>query len=125
MLLTHLHADHVGGVMSDGHAAFPNAVVRVSKRDADYWLDAAQESSAPALLLPMFLGAQKSLEPYQDAGRFQPFEDGAALLSGIRAVPSRATRRGTAPTSSRALARGFSFGATSSTWRPSSSPTPA
>ena len=88
VLLTHLHADHVGGVLADGRAAFPNAVVRVSRHDADYWLDATHETSAPALLLPMFLGAQKSLKPYRDAGRFQPFEDGATLLPGIRAVPT-------------------------------------
>ncbi len=88
VLLTHLHADHVGGVLADGHAAFPNAVVRVSRRDADYWLDASHEASAPALLLPMFVGAQKSLKPYQDAGRFQPFEDGATLVAGISAIPT-------------------------------------
>jgi glyoxylase-like metal-dependent hydrolase (beta-lactamase superfamily II) len=88
VLLTHLHADHVGGVMAAGRASFPNAVVRVSRREADYWLNAANEAKAASLLLPMFAGAQKSLKPYIDAGRFQPFDDGATLFEGIRALPT-------------------------------------
>jgi glyoxylase-like metal-dependent hydrolase (beta-lactamase superfamily II) len=47
VLLTHLHVDQVGGVMVDSKIAFPNAVVRVSKRDVDYWLDAANKKAAP------------------------------------------------------------------------------
>src|SRR6478752_3320200 len=36
--LTHLHADHIGGLMAEGQRAFPNAIVRVDKRDVDFWL---------------------------------------------------------------------------------------
>ncbi|EHP37653.1 hypothetical protein OR16_41556, partial [Cupriavidus basilensis OR16] len=48
VLLTHLHADHVGGVNLNGHMAFPNATVHVSQRDADYWLNPANRAAAPA-----------------------------------------------------------------------------
>jgi len=88
VLLTHLHVDHVGGIMVDGKAAFPNAVVRVSRRDADYWLDDANEKAAPALLIPMFEGARKVLKPYIDSGRFQPFDYGAELLPGVTPIPT-------------------------------------
>jgi len=64
VLITHLHADHVGGVMVHGKPAYPNAVIRVSQADADYWLSSVTRNSAPAFLRPMFDGAQKVLAPY-------------------------------------------------------------
>jgi glyoxylase-like metal-dependent hydrolase (beta-lactamase superfamily II) len=87
-LLTHMHADRVGGVMAAGGAAFPNAVVRVSRREANHWLDVANEAKAPALLLPMSAGVRKSLKPSIDAARFAPFDEGATLFPGIRALPT-------------------------------------
>src|SRR6202161_55856 len=39
VLLTHLHADHVGGIAPGGIAAFPNAIIRSSKLDAAYWVN--------------------------------------------------------------------------------------
>jgi glyoxylase-like metal-dependent hydrolase (beta-lactamase superfamily II) len=86
--LTHLHADHVGGIAPNGRMAFPKAVVRVSKADADYWLSNANETAAPALLKSMFDGDKASLQPYIDAGRFKPFEGGAELSPGIRPIAS-------------------------------------
>jgi glyoxylase-like metal-dependent hydrolase (beta-lactamase superfamily II) len=86
ILLTHLHADHVGGIAPGGKIAFPNAVIRASKRDAQYWLSDAAEKAAPAFLRPMFEGDKSSLQPYIAAGRFLPFEVDGELTPGIRAV---------------------------------------
>ncbi|MFC0239176.1 MBL fold metallo-hydrolase [Rhodopseudomonas telluris] len=86
--LTHLHADHVGGVAPHGQAAFPNAVVRVNQKDVDYWLDPASEGKAPAFLKSMFEGDRASLKPYQGSGRLKPFKDGEQLSPGIRAIPT-------------------------------------
>ena len=36
--LTHLHVDHVGGLMAAGERVFPNAVLRANQRDVDYCL---------------------------------------------------------------------------------------
>jgi glyoxylase-like metal-dependent hydrolase (beta-lactamase superfamily II) len=88
VLLTHLHADHVGGIAPGGTMAFPNAVVRASKLDADYWLNDANENAAPAFLRPMFEGDKASLRPYIAAGRFLPFDGGLELVPGIRAIPA-------------------------------------
>jgi len=88
VLLTHLHADHVGGIAPGGQMAFPNAVVRASKIDAEYWLNDANEKAAPAFLRPMFEGDKTSLEPYIAAGRFQPFDGDPELVPGIRAIPA-------------------------------------
>jgi glyoxylase-like metal-dependent hydrolase (beta-lactamase superfamily II) len=86
VLLTHLHKDHVGGVLADGKPAFPNAVVRAAGADADYWLSPDQRAAAPAFLASFFDSAAAALAPYASAGRFQPFAPGAALVPGIRAV---------------------------------------
>ena len=86
--LTHLHADHVGGVAPGGRIAFPNAVVRVSDVDADYWLSDSNEKAAPKLLEAMFDGDRASLQPYIDAGRFKPFGYGSELSPGITPIAS-------------------------------------
>jgi glyoxylase-like metal-dependent hydrolase (beta-lactamase superfamily II) len=86
VFLTHLHADHVGGIAPGGKPAFPNAIIRASKLDADYWLDDAIEKTAPTFLRPMFEGDKSSLRPYIAAGRFLPFDGGSELVPGIRAI---------------------------------------
>jgi glyoxylase-like metal-dependent hydrolase (beta-lactamase superfamily II) len=88
ILLTHLHADHVGGIAPGGQMAFPNAIIRASKLDAEYWLNDANEQAAPAFLGPMFEGDKASLKPYIAAGRFQPFDGAPELVPGIRAIPA-------------------------------------
>ena len=45
--ITHMHADHVGGLMAGDKLAFPNATVRADKRDADFWLSQANMDAAP------------------------------------------------------------------------------
>jgi len=36
--ITHMHGDHVGGLMDGDKLAFPNAIVRADKLEADFWL---------------------------------------------------------------------------------------
>jgi len=87
--ITHLHPDHVGGLLGpDGKPAFPNAVVRFDKRDADFWLSPEQMDKAPADAKGFFQGAMASLQPYQEAGRVQPFDGATELLPGLRAQPA-------------------------------------
>ena len=39
VLITHLHGDHVGGLLNAASKpAFPNAVVHIAKAENDYWL---------------------------------------------------------------------------------------
>ena len=84
--LTHLHPDHVGGVAADGRAAFPNAVLRVDKRDADFWLSKDNLDKAPEASKGFFQGAQASVKPYADAGKLKTFDGAGELVPGIKAV---------------------------------------
>jgi glyoxylase-like metal-dependent hydrolase (beta-lactamase superfamily II) len=83
--LTHLHADHVGGLMTGNQFTFPNAVVRVNKRDTDYWLSEFNMQAAPADAKRFFQAATVSLTPYIHAGKLVVFEGNTDLVSGIRA----------------------------------------
>ena len=38
ILITHMHGDHIGGLLKNGKAAFPNAELYVSQAEHDYWI---------------------------------------------------------------------------------------
>jgi glyoxylase-like metal-dependent hydrolase (beta-lactamase superfamily II) len=85
VLITHMHADHVGGLIAGDKLAFPNATVHADRHDADYWLSQANMDKAPADAKDFFRGAMASLNPYVSAGKFKPFEGDTELVPGIRA----------------------------------------
>jgi glyoxylase-like metal-dependent hydrolase (beta-lactamase superfamily II) len=87
--ITHLHADHVGGLTAGDKPVFANAVVRADQHDADFWLSAANADKAPDELKGFFQMAKASLDPYIAAGRFKAFDGDTPLLPGIRAVAAR------------------------------------
>jgi glyoxylase-like metal-dependent hydrolase (beta-lactamase superfamily II) len=87
--ITHMHADHVGGLAANGNMVFPNAVVRADKHDADFWLSPANLEKASKDDKGFFEGAQASLNPYVKAGKFKAFDGDTELVPGIRAVATR------------------------------------
>lgn len=86
--LTHLHPDHVGGLADGDTMAFPNAIVRVDKKDADYWLSKENMDKAPEQSKRFFVGAMASLDPYIKAGRVKLFQGNTDLVHGVSAVAS-------------------------------------
>jgi len=92
--ITHMHADHVGGLMAGDKLAFPNATVRADKRDADFWLSQANLDAAPEGAKGFFKGAMTLLNPYVAAGKFQPFDGAGALVPGIKAVSTYGHTKG-------------------------------
>jgi glyoxylase-like metal-dependent hydrolase (beta-lactamase superfamily II) len=83
--VTHMHADHVGGLSVDGKPVFPNAILRAQKRESDYWLSQANMDKAPAEAKGFFKGAMASVNPYVAAGKYKPFEGDVELAPGISA----------------------------------------
>ena len=49
VLLTHMHGDHIGGLVSDGKPFFPNAAVLVSKKELDFWTAPQTLADKPGL----------------------------------------------------------------------------
>lgn len=89
VLLTHLHPDHAGGLLtSGGKMAFPNAQVFVPKADADYWLSPETAAAAPKDKQALFAMSRNAVAPYRAAGKLIVFEPGRMPREGVRAVPA-------------------------------------
>lgn len=84
--ITHMHPDHVGGLVKDGKIAFPNAILRIDQRDVDFWLSMANLEAAPEANKGFFQGARASVNPYVAAGKLKPFNGSMELVPGIRSV---------------------------------------
>jgi glyoxylase-like metal-dependent hydrolase (beta-lactamase superfamily II) len=84
--ITHMHGDHVGGLMSGDQMAFPNAVVRADQHDADHWTNKANLDAAPEEMKGAFRAVMKTVGAYSAAGKFKPFNGDTQLVPGIKAV---------------------------------------
>ncbi|MDR3086763.1 MAG: MBL fold metallo-hydrolase [Azoarcus sp.] len=89
VLLTHLHSDHVCGLLSGtGTAAFPNATVWAAKDEAAYWLSEEIAAKAPEKAQGGFKRARDAVAPYVARGKFKTWAAGETLLPGLTTVPS-------------------------------------
>ena len=84
--ITHMHGDHVGGLMSGDKLAFPNAIVRGDQHDADFWLSEANMNKAAEGDKGGFKGAMASINPYIKAGKYKPFSGNTELVPGVKAL---------------------------------------
>ena len=88
VLITHLHADHVGGLTShDGDRVFPNAEVYVAKAESDFWLSPEIAAKAPKDAQPFFQSAQAIAAPYIKAGKWHTFSGSEPIVDSMELVP--------------------------------------
>ena len=87
--ITHMHPDHVGGLMAGDKLTFPNAIVRADKKDADFWLSQANLDKAADGDKGFFQGAMASINPYIKADKFKAFEGDTDLVPGVKAIATR------------------------------------
>ncbi|WP_372088288.1 MBL fold metallo-hydrolase (plasmid) [Tistrella mobilis] len=86
IVLTHIHADHSGGLTRNGKAVFPKARLHVAERDAAYWLSDAARAAAPEAARRGFDEAIAMTAPYRETGRFATFADGADPVPGLQSI---------------------------------------
>ncbi|WP_309298806.1 MBL fold metallo-hydrolase [Hansschlegelia plantiphila] len=87
VLVSHFHADHIGGVrLKDGSLAFPNAEVVVPDAEWAFWMDDGQMSRAPEALQPAFKMARRVFGPMTKEVR--RFQRDAEVAPGIVAIPA-------------------------------------
>ena len=83
--ITHMHGDHLHGTVTpEGGRMFPNATLRISKSDMDYWANPEVEAKAPQDQKGRFVPAKRAVAAYGD--RLKPFELGEELTPGIKSV---------------------------------------
>ncbi|PDT37247.1 MBL fold metallo-hydrolase [Rhizobium sp. M10] len=79
--LTHLHGDHIGGLMEDGAPAFKNARYVIGEAEYDFWSNTAREGT-PAE------GGHKAVlanvKPLVEKATF--IKDGASVATGMTAM---------------------------------------
>ncbi|WP_426124401.1 MBL fold metallo-hydrolase [Pararhizobium sp. PWRC1-1] len=86
VILTHIHADHSGGLITNGRRVYENAVLHVNRREELFWLKADAERKGDKVLGPQIAQAEQCVGPYVDAGRLKTFDDNAAPVSGFGSV---------------------------------------
>jgi glyoxylase-like metal-dependent hydrolase (beta-lactamase superfamily II) len=72
VVITHMHGDHIGGLMTDGNPTFANARYVTGAAEFNHWSGAANE------------GFDKSVKPLAD--KMTMVDEGAAPVSGLTAV---------------------------------------
>ena len=72
--LTHLHFDHIGGLLLGGRAAFPNATIYLSQEEYDAWGDGGPMAKSNGMW-------KQVMEAYK--GRIKTFRDGEKLFGGM------------------------------------------
>lgn len=86
IVLTHIHTDHSGGLSAKGDRLFPNATVRVNRRELDFWLKTPQAERPATAPAQHFTEAHESLQPYLDAGKVETFADNGDVLPGMGSI---------------------------------------
>ncbi|MFN3508768.1 MAG: MBL fold metallo-hydrolase [Allorhizobium sp.] len=78
VVLTHMHGDHIGGLMEGGQPAFPNARYVTGQAEYDFWVDTARAGT------PAENGHNAVLANVQPLAEKMTFiGDGGEVVSGI------------------------------------------
>jgi len=90
VLLTHMHGDHIGGLLRDGKASFPNATLYLSQLEHDYWAGDEAMSKVAENRRGGFQNARNVINAYKDRLHlFTPDEVGSKanmLLPDVQSI---------------------------------------
>ncbi|SEA46840.1 MBL fold metallo-hydrolase [Rubrimonas cliftonensis] len=77
VVITHMHGDHIGGLMTDGAPTFPNARYVMGAREYDAWTNGGVPEERAAGVIPI-------VTPLAEKTTF--IEPGQSVVSGVEAV---------------------------------------
>ena len=85
IILTHMHADHIGGLMGPDAGGFKNAKIHVAEAEWAFWTNPALASAVPEADKPMIDLLQSIAAPLAD--RIKTYGGEADLGGGVTLVP--------------------------------------
>ncbi|MCL2650695.1 MAG: MBL fold metallo-hydrolase [Candidatus Azobacteroides sp.] len=66
VLITHMHGDHIGGLLQNGQVMFPNADIYISQQEYNYWTSDEAAEKAPENRRGGFDQARAVVNAYKD-----------------------------------------------------------
>ena len=84
VLLTHMHGDHIGGMLRDSTLLFPNAQVILSQKEFTYWSALGEKAQNAQNILNMYADKIIRQEPYDLDDKF---EDGIHMIEAYGHTP--------------------------------------
>ncbi|WP_232462232.1 MBL fold metallo-hydrolase [Neisseria chenwenguii] len=83
---THMHADHINGIVHKGKRVFKNATVYLPNQEKAFWID-TPIAKLPAEIQPYVKLAHYAVEPYIKAGKVKYYNSGGEVLAGVKSIP--------------------------------------
>ena len=83
VIVTHMHQDHLGGLVAGGRQNFPNAEVYVDRRDVAHWTDPAKQAGAPDYLQTSFRLSAELVRLYP---KLQAIDGEREIVRGVSVV---------------------------------------
>lgn len=83
VIVTHMHQDHMGGLIVGGKNHYPKAELYIDRRDVTYWTDPAKRSGAPDYLQTSFHMAGEVVRLYP---KLQAIDGEREIVRGVSIV---------------------------------------
>ncbi|WP_168879820.1 MBL fold metallo-hydrolase [Rhizobium sp. P28RR-XV] len=82
IILTHIHPDHTGGLISDGTPAFTNATLHIGRTEAEFWLGEGvfYAPGAGDKLKGQIATAHATIDAYSTQDRVSLFDDNGLVM---------------------------------------------
>ncbi|MDS7594957.1 MBL fold metallo-hydrolase [Agrobacterium tumefaciens] len=83
VIVTHMHQDHMGGLIAGGKNNYPKAELYIDRRDVKHWTDPAKRAGAPDYLQTSFQMADEIVRLYP---RLQAIDGEREIAPGVSIV---------------------------------------
>ena len=90
VIMSHVHADHVGGLLTGGEPTFARARHRLGRAERDFWMGPSpQDRLFPALAEALVATARRTIQALDEAGLVTLCEPGDEPVGGLRLLDAR------------------------------------
>ena len=89
VILTHMHGDHIGGLLHNQEKIFPSAELYIPQPEHDYWMSDEAMQKLPQERRGSFVNARNVINAYKDRLRlFTPgkIDETQEMIPGVRSI---------------------------------------